>query len=210
MSKTRSLRKFLYERSAVRMPGNFGYGPLERRFREQLKSLMNERGLSQYRLSAESGISQQNISRWLAGAVLPRMDQIERLAAYFGVSINELLPQDEDLSHLAGFRPVEAVEIPVLEQPLPELPLKSYPEQCRSVTLEKDMCEHHDFRLIAVRAASNAFSELHVLAEDILILSPAETDAKLPHFCVKRGKLCRISQKTKCTQSWALVRLIRE
>lgn len=48
-------------------------------------------GLSLMELGRQVGISYQNIGRWERGEVLPNIDFCVRLAAFYGISVNELL-----------------------------------------------------------------------------------------------------------------------
>ena len=58
-----------------------------------LKSLREEKGLTQVQLSLKlnSGYSDAAISKWEGGKSLPNIDDLKRLANYFGVTINEIL-----------------------------------------------------------------------------------------------------------------------
>lgn len=61
------------------------------------KPLQNEResrGLSQSELAKKTGIKQQNISRWEKGEVLPSIENIEILADFYGITIDELIGRD--------------------------------------------------------------------------------------------------------------------
>lgn len=58
-----------------------------------LKSLREEKGLTQVQLSLKlnSGYSDAAISKWEGGKSLPNIDDLKRLANYFGVTIDEIL-----------------------------------------------------------------------------------------------------------------------
>ncbi len=58
---------------------------------EALKYQREEAGLSQLELSAKTGISHQNISRWENGKVLPNIDFCVKLANFYGISLDELI-----------------------------------------------------------------------------------------------------------------------
>lgn len=57
---------------------------------EILVKLMKERGMSAYRLSKETGVSQSTLSDWKAGKSVPRPITLKVLADYFGVSVSYL------------------------------------------------------------------------------------------------------------------------
>lgn len=60
---------------------------------EQIRQLRRAHGLSQYRLGRQAGVSTSMISRWEAATSHPGVDDLERLARLFDVSILALLPE---------------------------------------------------------------------------------------------------------------------
>ena len=63
------------------------------RFSKNLREIMNKHNKSQGDLVRDLNFRQATVSDWLNGKKYPRMDKIERLANYFGISINDLLIQ---------------------------------------------------------------------------------------------------------------------
>ncbi len=61
---------------------------------ENLKSLRLSRGVSQQELAKDTGISQQNISRWELGRHIPNIEECIKLADYFGITLDELVDRD--------------------------------------------------------------------------------------------------------------------
>lgn len=57
---------------------------------ENILSLCKQRGISITRLSVEIGVGNSAPTKWKRGAV-PRMDTLEKIADYFGVSVSFLL-----------------------------------------------------------------------------------------------------------------------
>ncbi len=60
-------------------------------FPKRLGELMKEYGLSQNKLSIETGISQSEIARWLMNERKPNVDCLITLAKYFKCSIDYLV-----------------------------------------------------------------------------------------------------------------------
>ncbi len=58
---------------------------------EALRYQRDMAGLSQRELSVKINISQQNISRWERGEVLPSIDMCIKLADFYGISLDELV-----------------------------------------------------------------------------------------------------------------------
>lgn len=53
--------------------------------------LMEENGLTPYRVAKEAGITQATLSRWKTGKVNPSLETLQVLADYFHVSIDYLM-----------------------------------------------------------------------------------------------------------------------
>lgn len=63
-------------------------------FSKNLKKYMTINNLKQSDISSIVNVSQQSVSYWLNGKLLPRMGTIEKLADYFGILKSELLEDD--------------------------------------------------------------------------------------------------------------------
>lgn len=65
-------------------------------FKDKLCKLMDERSISAYKLSKETGIPQSGISQYRSGKVVPGLDKAQIIADYFGVSVDFLLSADDE------------------------------------------------------------------------------------------------------------------
>lgn len=63
---------------------------------ERIFQLMEKLGLSAYRVSKDTGISQASLADWRKGRSNPKIDKLQKLAAYFGVSIYYLTGEVDD------------------------------------------------------------------------------------------------------------------
>lgn len=54
---------------------------------DTFKKLMDERGLTSYRVSLDTGIPQTTLSDWKNGRSKPKVDKLKILADYFSVSL---------------------------------------------------------------------------------------------------------------------------
>ena len=54
---------------------------------EVFKKLMEEKGITPYRVSVDTGIPQSTLSDWKNGRSNPKIDKLKVLADYFGVNI---------------------------------------------------------------------------------------------------------------------------
>jgi len=58
---------------------------------ERIFKLLEKKGITQYRLSKDIGVSEGLISEWKGGKCKPTTERLIKLAKYFGVSIDYLL-----------------------------------------------------------------------------------------------------------------------
>ena len=63
---------------------------------EYLKKLRNDKGISQDALGEALGISRQSVSKWEQGNSTPDIDNIGKLAEFYGVSIDSLVKGEAD------------------------------------------------------------------------------------------------------------------
>lgn len=57
----------------------------------EFQKLLKKSGVTVYKVSKDTGISQSTLSDWKTGRSSPKVDKLKILAEYFGVSIDELL-----------------------------------------------------------------------------------------------------------------------
>lgn len=57
---------------------------------EIFAKLLKERGVTAYRVHKDTGISQTTLSDWKAGRITPKIDKLQAIADYFGVSLEYL------------------------------------------------------------------------------------------------------------------------
>lgn len=65
---------------------------------EKLQQLRKEKGLTQEELAAALYVSRTAISKWESGRGTPNIDSLRAIAAYFSVSVDDLLSADQLLS----------------------------------------------------------------------------------------------------------------
>ena len=67
-------------------------------FSEKLQQLRKRKGLTQEELAESLYVSRTAVSKWESGSGYPNIDSLKALAAFFGVTIDELLSGDELLT----------------------------------------------------------------------------------------------------------------
>lgn len=58
--------------------------------------LCQEKGLTNYRVSKETGVSQSSLSEWKRGNSVPKYESMKKIADYFGVSVDYLLGKPDN------------------------------------------------------------------------------------------------------------------
>ena len=64
---------------------------------DNIFEIMKERGLTAYRVSKDTGISQASIADWRKGRSKPKIDKLKILAEYFGVSLASLTGESNEI-----------------------------------------------------------------------------------------------------------------
>ena len=89
---------------------------------ERLAFLRKEKGLSQLELADEMNVTRQAVSKWESGNVVPNLDNLIYLSKLYGVTIDSLIDDSQDLP------PEPAPPEPVPAEPVPpESPKKENP-----------------------------------------------------------------------------------
>ena len=55
--------------------------------------LLQERKITAYKISKDTGISQSTLSDWKTGRAIPKMDKIVIIARYFGVPVDYFIDE---------------------------------------------------------------------------------------------------------------------
>lgn len=64
-------------------------------FQRRFNELLHSRNLTQKEIAAICGVSTSTVSTWSKGINMPRMDKLERLAAYFDLPASSLIEMRE-------------------------------------------------------------------------------------------------------------------
>ena len=65
-------------------------------FSDRLRESLKRSGMKQIELSRRSGVDRSDISHYLRGDYLPKLDRVERLASALGVSVSYLAGYTDD------------------------------------------------------------------------------------------------------------------
>lgn len=83
-------------------------------FKDRLKSIRKEKGISQYKLASDLHVAQSTIAGWENGNREPDFEMIKRISEYFHVTIDYLLgksdtPSSENTSGIKVLRFGESI-----------------------------------------------------------------------------------------------------
>lgn len=62
------------------------------------EKLMEEHGVTAYRVAKETGIATSTLSDWKKGRSIPKQDKLQKIADYFGVSLAYLTGKESEIS----------------------------------------------------------------------------------------------------------------
>lgn len=60
---------------------------------ERYVELRDKKGVSDYKVAKETGISKSTFSDWKSGRSKPKIEKLISIANYFGVSVDELITE---------------------------------------------------------------------------------------------------------------------
>jgi transcriptional regulator with XRE-family HTH domain len=58
---------------------------------DRFRQILQERSITVYRVAKDTGISQVTLSDWKTGRSVPKVDKLQKIANYLGVTIEYLL-----------------------------------------------------------------------------------------------------------------------
>ena len=67
-------------------------------FYDVYTELCKQKGVSRSRAAAEMGLSNSTVTKWKKTGATPSGETITKIAAYFGVSVDDLVKQEKDLA----------------------------------------------------------------------------------------------------------------
>ncbi|WP_303924590.1 helix-turn-helix domain-containing protein [Subdoligranulum variabile] len=67
-------------------------------FYDVYTNLCNQKGVSRSRAAAEIGLSNSTVTKWKKTGAIPSGETLTKIAAYFNVSVDDLIKQEKDLT----------------------------------------------------------------------------------------------------------------
>lgn len=135
-------------------------------FAERLKSLREERTVSQKELAFALDVAQSAVGNWESGARQPNLDRIRQLASFFGVSVGYLLgTEDRPSPDPDRFR------VPVLGYVRAGLPLTAEEQVLGYEDVSREIANAGDHFALRVQGDS---MEPYLLEGDIVLVRQQE------------------------------------
>ena len=78
---------------------------------EIFSELLQQYGVTPYKISKETGVSQSTLSDWKRGVSTPKQDKLKKIADYFGVSLEYLMTGKEEGEKEPKLKPKDEKEI---------------------------------------------------------------------------------------------------
>lgn len=60
--------------------------------------LMAQRGVTRYRVAKDTGVAEATLADWMKGRSTPKIDKLQKIADYFGVSIDYLTGKEKPVT----------------------------------------------------------------------------------------------------------------
>lgn len=73
------------------------------------EQLLQERGITAYKVSKETGVTQSTLSDWKRGRSTPKTDNMKKIADYLGVTVDYLMTGEESRDYSAELASVDTL-----------------------------------------------------------------------------------------------------
>lgn len=139
---------------------------------EVFEKLLEKFNVSAYRVAKETGVTTATLTSWKQGKYVPKQDKLQKIADYFGVTVDYLMTGEEPLSLPKGAIPVdisEFVKIPIVgsircgEPMFEESNIEGY-----EYALASDLCRGEDY--FYLRAKGDSMINAGINQGDLLLI----------------------------------------
>lgn len=85
---------------------------------ENFERIIKGKGITAYRVAKETGITTATLTSWKQGKYTPKMDKLQKIADYLGVTLGELTAEWEAATpaEIAAFEKNAATPYPITDQ----------------------------------------------------------------------------------------------
>lgn len=96
-------------------------------------AILKSKGLTPYKISKETGVSQATLTNWKNGSYVPKYDKLKKIADYLNIEISELMGEEAEINRVPIIGKI-ACGAPILA----EENIEGYAPQCYGV--RADFC----------------------------------------------------------------------
>lgn len=136
-------------------------------FSKNLRYYMSINNKSQIDLINDLKLNRSAVSTWCNGTRLPRMDKVDLLAKYFGITQSDLLEERSTKSTNS----IKAVSIPVLGRVAAGIPINAITEIIDTEEIPEDLAKTGDFFALQIQGDS---MEPRIYNGDVVIVRQQE------------------------------------
>ncbi|MEK5181386.1 helix-turn-helix transcriptional regulator [Paenibacillus odorifer] len=76
---------------------------------EKFEDLLNQHGTTAYRVAKDTGITTSTLTSWKQGKYTPKREKLQKIADYFGVTVNYLMGVSEESKETQEDKPYYAL-----------------------------------------------------------------------------------------------------
>lgn len=134
-----------------------------------LKRLIYETGLSPAEVARQIGMSKATLSRWMTGERIPKMDNIDMLARYLGVTREQIVGKGE------GKTKYQAVKIPVLGYVAAGIPLEMITDIVDDEEISSQMARAGEY--FALRIKGKSMEPVFVEGDNVIVRKQPDVDS---------------------------------
>ena len=103
---------------------------------EVFEQLLQKYGVTSYKVSKETGVTQTSLSNWKSGRNTPSAKTLQKIADYFGVTVDYLMTGKEELKeNSTELTAKDEKDIAMVKMVLPVLKGLIFPKQIRNYLL---------------------------------------------------------------------------
>ncbi len=115
------------------------------------ENLLKNKKVSNYKVAKETGITQTTLSAWKNGKITPKTDTLQKIADYFGVSLDYLTGNS-----VVQNKKVNSVKIPVLGKVSAGIPIEAIENfECDEwEEIPKDMTNNWEYFALKIKGKS--------------------------------------------------------
>lgn len=170
-------------------------------FRIKLKQLREEKGYSQYSFAKAFGVAQSTIGGWESGTREPNFQTTQKLADFFGVSIDFLMGRDEPKKNDLPKR--KGVRIPVLGVVPAGIPIEAIEEVEDYEEITEEMASTGEF--FALRIKGNSMTPTINDGDIVIIRKQPDIDSGQVAIVMVNGDDATCKQVNKSSDGIILI-----